>query len=108
MTECGPVLAAMYPTANVVSVGAGVPSTVNVCPSNAAPVPATLYKEPTTGIVSFAVAVNVKVRTSEAMVYDVMASCPVALLVVARKLGGAPGPTCDRGRKSNWPVAAFG
>ena len=88
--------------AKVVSVGAGLPRTVNVKLSNPAlPVPSIVYSEPTTGIElrGVVVAVKVKVTMPFEMAYDVTVSGPVALLMAAWKTGGAPGPVCDSGKK---------
>jgi hypothetical protein len=101
-----PLAPAVLADENEVLVGAGVANTVNVCPSRAGfPVPEMTYNEPMAGTAAVAVAVNVKVITSPTVVYEVTVNVPVALAVVAWKLGGAPGPTCDTGWNVNAPVS---
>jgi hypothetical protein len=102
-----PLAPAVLADENVVSVGAGVANTVNVWPLRAAfPEPEMTYSEPTAGIASggVVVGVNVNVITSPTVVYDVTVNAVVEVLIVAWKLGGAPGPTCDNGSNISAPV----
>ena len=88
------VLGITNPAENVVLVGAGVPSTVNVLLLNGAPgMSVMVYREPTTGITGGTETTNVNVTTLLATVYAVISNAPVPADIAAWKLGGAPGPT---------------
>ena len=92
VTDPEPV--AVDSTENVVSEGAGVPSTENVFPSSPAfPVPAMVYKEPTTGVNGGVNSVNVNVMMSMlGLEYAVIDRTDPPLLLVTVNEGGAPGP----------------
>ena len=85
---------AVEATENVVSVGAGTPRTENVYVSSfELPVPAIVYKEPTTGVNAGVNSVNVKVMMpGEGLEYAVTANTDPPLLLEMVKIGGAPGP----------------
>src|SRR5271166_2444243 len=90
--EADPV--AVDSTEKDVALGAGVPKTEKVFPSNPAfPVPAIMYSEPTTGVNGGDKVVNVKVITSAlGLAYAVTAKAVPPLLLVVVNVGGAPGP----------------
>jgi hypothetical protein len=78
------VLGITNPAENVVLVGAGVPSTVNVLLLNSAPgIFVMWYRDPTTGIVGGTETTNVNVTTLLATVYAVIFSAPVPAAIAA-------------------------
>ena len=82
-----------FSTENVVSVGAGTPSTEYVPSRPETPVPATAYREPTIGVNGGVSTSNVKVITSVlGLAYAVTVKAVPPLLLDMVNVGGAPGP----------------
>ena len=85
------------PAENCVVLGAGVAITDTVVPSSPLfPVSLMTYREPTTGAADAVLKVNV--TTFAEMEYAVTTNGGAVACVDAAKVGGAPGPVCDKGR----------